>query len=168
VTVTTSSAIFLSKRKEPSILQPDPEHSQTCATDKAPLQADSRRSLTFAIAAAIPSTVLLLTPDALAAGPLRLAVHTAVFLFFQTVVYIGLSLHLFALPNRQPLKNPTNLLRSLSLNNMAVWTVVLMVCGLPTTPIDYWTISLVFARVLEWMAVISIVRATFHCRPYLC
>jgi hypothetical protein len=59
-------------------------------------------------------------------------------------------------------------LRSLSLNNVILWTVVLMFCGLPITPIDYWTISLCFARVLEWMAVISIVRTSFHRRRHLC
>ena len=114
--------------------------------------------MNFAIGAAIPSSVLLLTPRAITTGPLRLAIQAIIFIFFQTAVYVGVFIRLLALPNTKPFPHPAELLRSLSLNNVILWTVVLMLCGLPITPIDYWTISLVFARVLEWMAVISIVR----------
>jgi heme/copper-type cytochrome/quinol oxidase subunit 3 len=118
-----------------------------------------------AIAAAIPSTVLLLSPQAVDSSFLSLATRTTIFLLFQTVVYIGLSSHMFVLPYTNVLKYPANVVRSLSLNSTILWTVVLMVSGLSSTVVDISTLGLVLARTLEWMAVISVVSANFHYGP---
>jgi hypothetical protein len=149
--------MFLSTRKENSQLESDPERSPAGAAYRPTTQADSRRSLNVAIAAAVPSTVLLLTPQAFESNFLSFAARTTAFLFFQTVIYSGLYSPLFDLPNAQLLKYPTSLLRGLSLSSTMLWAVLLIVSGLSITAIDFSTVSLAFARSLEWIAIVSIV-----------
>jgi hypothetical protein len=138
-------------------LESDPERSPAGAAYRPTTQADSRRSLNVAIAAAVPSTVLLLTPQAFESDFLSFAPRTTAFLFFQTVIYYGLYSPLFDSPNTQLLKYPTSLLRGLSLSSTMLWAVLLIVSGLSITAIDFSTVSLAFARSLEWIAIVSVV-----------
>jgi hypothetical protein len=149
--------MFLSTRKENSQLELDPERSPAGAAYRPTSQADSRRSLNLAIAAAVPSTVLLLTPQAFESDFLSVTLRTTAFLLFQTVIYSGLSSPLFDLPNAQLLKYPTSLFRALSLSSTMLWAVLLILSGLSVTAIDFSTVSLAFARSLEWIAIVSIV-----------
>ena len=149
--------MFLSTKKENSQLESDPERSPAGAAYRPTTQADSRRSLNVAIATAVPSTLLLLTPQAFESDFLSFVLRTIAFLFSQTVIYSALYSPLFDLPNAQLLKYPTSLLRGLALSSTMLWAVLLILSGLSITAIDFSTVGLAFARSLEWIAIVSIV-----------
>ncbi len=78
------------------------------------------------------------------------------------MLFIALSGRVLDLPNRKMLDYPAKLLEGLSLSSMILWTMIMMVFGLPTSAFRLSTVGLVIARSLEWSALISVVRTSTH------